>query len=57
VLKCCCQKKKGLRIKEKEKSWEESFFPSGVAQKYGSISKMIFRRFKGHQRGYRPTEI
>ncbi len=30
---------------------------SGVAQKYGYISKMIFRLFNGHMRGYKRTEI
>ena len=30
---------------------------SGVAQKYGYISKMIFRLFNGHIRGYKRTEI
>jgi hypothetical protein len=31
--------------------------PSGVAQKYGYIPKMIFRRFNGHVRGYKRTKI
>jgi hypothetical protein len=30
---------------------------SGVAQKYGYISKMISRLFNGHIRGYKRTEI
>jgi hypothetical protein len=31
--------------------------PSGVAQKYRYISKMIFRRFNGHTIGYKRTKI
>jgi len=30
---------------------------SGVAQKYGYISKMIFHRFNGYVRGYKRTKI
>jgi hypothetical protein len=30
---------------------------SGVAQKYGYVSKTNFGRFNGHVRGYERTEI
>jgi hypothetical protein len=44
-------------MKNSTLNWEERNPAGGVAQKYGYISKMIFRRFNGHEQGYKPTEI
>jgi len=37
--------------------YSRAFLVSGVAQKYGYISKMIFGRFNGNVQGYKRTDI